>query len=500
MRHTIRIKRAGRLLLAIFTAVTVAGCNGNGDGTTPSSSEEGETPHAMRASVGDPVEADRQAAIATTAERIDHAVAARGGSWNAWKDCTEPFRADLVRITRGKWPWPANKNFRFLGRSARLLMLESWEGRPPQQRPWETIIDLNQQLRSRGIDLVFMPIPDKIATYPDYISEKTPEDRAVSWQARRVLRKLCREGVEVIDLYPDFRAARRRLGEDKPLFYDRDSHWRNRAAVLAADRIAQRLKRYEPVKAALVDGTPYEARPFHRSKGESKEDRVKRVYRRDNGKPYRDVLDSPVVVTGDSFSMYNMHLNGHLSAHVARFIGMPVTFVAREGLAQAVPVELASRQKRENFLAGRCVIVWTVRGRSLVEKKWRPAELARKPDKPAGKAVRGLRARGKVLAVSPGPDADSEYADYVMKIHLKDLRDADGWGPLRDGQAVVRAVAMEDHQILPAAAIEPGQTISLKLTTWSAMEPTWGRTNTGSLADTKAETDLPQFWGELTDE
>ncbi len=376
-------------------------------------------------------------------------------------------------------------------------MLESWEGRPPQQRPWETIVDLNQQLRSRGIDLVFMPIPDKIATYPDYISDKAPEDRAVSWQARKLLRKLCSEGVEVIDLYPDFRAARREWGEDKPLFYDRDSHWRNRAAVLAAERIADRLKRYACVKSALADGSPYEVRPFHRSKGESKEDHVLRVVRRADGKAYGDVPDSPVVVTGDSFSMYNMHLNGHLSAHVARYIGMPVTFVAREGLAQGVPVELASRQKRTDFLAGRRVIVWTVRGRSLVEKNWRPAELARKPGKAADEAIHGMRAQATVEAVSPGPRPDSEYADYIMKLQVKDLRDADGWGAIREGQAVVRVLAMKDHEVLPAAAITPGQTVSLKLTSWAAMEPTWGRTHTGSLDDTQAETELPQFWAEL---
>jgi hypothetical protein len=441
------------------------------------------------------VEKQRKLAIAATAAAIDADVEAHGGSWEAWKQKTTPFRQDLQGITQGKWPWPAKKNFRFLGKAARLLMLESWQNRPPDHRPWETIVHLNQQLRARGIDLIFVAIPDKIATYPDYISAKAPADRAVSWQARKLLRKLCREGVEVIDLYPTFRTERRKLGEDKPLFYDRDSHWRNRAALLAAKKIAARLQRYPFVTEALADGSPYALRQHTRTDG-SKADEVLLVVEKDSGKPYGNDPRSKVVLTGDSFAMYNMHLNGHLPAHVAHGIGLGLTFVAQEGLAQRVPVELASRQKRGDFLAGRRVLVWVVRGRSLVEKNWQPADLPGKPQQARPERVQGKRATGKVLATSDAPDSGSEYPDYVMKLHLTELVDADGWA-IRDGSAVVRVAAMKDRNILPAAKIQPGDTVTLELTTWSAMEPTWGTIRTGSLPDVKAETELPQFWGEL---
>jgi len=488
MKHNTSLVRFGCCLVAL--SVLLVGCADSPHSGTPASSGTGSSTDPQQQRLND---------IAATAAGLDRSVAEHGGSWEAWKKQTAPFRADLARITRGKWPWPAKKNFRFLGRSARLLMLESWTPRPPEQRPWETIVHLNQQLRSRGIDLIFVPIPDKIATYPDYISDKTPEDRAVSWQARKLLRKLCDEGVEVVDLYPVFRRARRELGEDKPLFYDRDSHWRNRAAVLTAEQIAERLKRYPFVRKALAEGSPYTTSPFHRSEGTSKEDDVLLVRRREDGKEYSDVADSPVVLAGDSFTMYNMHLNAHLSAHVGRLIGLPLTYICREGLAQQVPVELASRQKQTGFLKGRRVLLWVVRGRSLGEKNWKPAELPQAPAKPDGRDVHALKATGTVQAVSSGPDPQSEYADYIMKVHVKDLQDADGWGAVRNGQAVVRVLAMQDHRILPAAAIKPGREVTLKLTTWAAKEPAWGRTHTGSLADTKAETDLPQFWGELTE-
>ncbi|MFP4054031.1 MAG: alginate O-acetyltransferase AlgX-related protein [Phycisphaerae bacterium] len=481
------IWRVSGVLLCL--AVLAGGC-GDGNDTSPNDGNAKAVGNAPPSA-----EKQRELAIAATAAAIDADVQAHGGSWEAWKQQTAPFREDLKRITRGKWPWPAKKNFRFLGRAARLLMLESWQNRPPDHRPWETIVHLNQQLRARGIDLVFVAIPDKIATYPDYISAKAPADRAVSWQARKLLRKLCREGVEVIDLYPTFRTERRKLGEDKPLFYDRDSHWRNRGAVLAAERIAARLKRYPFVREALADGSPYALREHTRTDG-SKADEVLVVVEKQSGKPYRADPRSRVVLTGDSFAMYNMHLNGHLPAHVAHGIGLPLTFVAQEGLAQRVPVELASRQKRGDFLDGRRVLVWVVRGRSLVEKNWQPADLPGKPSTARPERVRGKRATGKVVATSAAPDKDSEYPDYVMKLQVTDLVDADGW-TIRDGSAVVRVLAMKDRRIRSAAGIEPGQTVTLELTTWSAMEPVWGTTRTGGLPDVESETDLPQYWGEL---
>jgi hypothetical protein len=71
------------------------------------------------------------------------------------------------------------------------------------------------------------------------------------------------------------------------------------------------------------------------------------------------VEDSPVVITGDSYSKYNCGQGAHLAAQVALRIGLPLTYQSSEGLSSSVPILMARLQKEKNYLANRRVFVWT---------------------------------------------------------------------------------------------------------------------------------------------
>jgi hypothetical protein len=438
----------------------------------------------------------RAADLAAARKALQAELDAHGGSWQVWAKRLEPFRSGLREAMQGKWPWKAEKNFRFLGKSARLLLMDGWDEAEGRTTPAEAIIHLDRQLKARGIDLIYVLIPDKLSVYPDYLVAAAPEDRQVALAARRLQMQLLEADVEILDLYTPFAALRKQLGPDKPLYYDRDSHWRNRAAVLAGRLIARRLDRYRFARRAPDD--LYVSKVHERTDG-AKADTVRRVVDRPGGQAYRDVEDSPVILTGDSFSMYNMHLGGHLSAQVARHLGLPLTFICREGLSMNMPAELARRAARDDVLVGRKVLVWTHAARFLSVDKWQKVDLPGLEGPGQAKQAPSLfmkQVSAKVAAVSNRPKADADYPHFVMKLLVKDVRDADGKA-LLTGPAVVRILAMRDRKLLAPARIQPGQTLQLRLTDFSAMKKKWGQVNTGSLEDIQAEAKGPEYWAEL---
>ncbi len=445
----------------------------------------------------DAVATERERAIVTLRAAIDAEREAAGGSWEAWSNELKPFRRDVERIIANHgWPWPAQHDFRFYGASWRLMKLDQITG-DDGARPADAIVQLDRELRARGIDLILMPIPDKLAVYADYLSEEapTPGQPHVAVQVRRLMHELTERDVEVIDLYAPYAAWRRGQLDaegDQTLYYDRDGHWRNIAAQRAAEKIAKRLSRYEFVREAKQQPPRFETHAYQRTDGDKADD-VKRVIDAESGKDYRDIDDSPIIVTGDSFSMYNMHLGGHLSAQVAQRINMPTTVIWREGLGSDLPVELARRQRERHELEGRRVVIWTFAGRHFQRDDWRMVHL--EPPRTLDEPIRDLAARGRIAALSDRPRTDAAYPDFIMKLHVKDLVDTEGRA-IGDGEAVVRIAAMHQRELLPAAELEAGETVELMLTSWSLVEDDHGQTATGSLPDPTVELAHPHFWAE----
>lgn len=73
--------------------------------------------------------------------------------------------------------------------------------------------------------------------------------------------------------------------------------------------------------------------------------------------------------------MYNIHLKAHLTAQVAAHVGMPLTFLWRQGPSDNMPVEPARLGKSRGHLAGRRVVIWALIGRALGcgGRKWHAA-------------------------------------------------------------------------------------------------------------------------------
>lgn len=99
----------------------------------------------------------RAESIQKTRTVIDKELQDHGGSWDAWAAKLKPFRADLEHIRdTTKWPWPATKNYQFQGKEMNLLLVDDLGNLPDGGNPLKVILHLDQQLKSRGIDLILM--------------------------------------------------------------------------------------------------------------------------------------------------------------------------------------------------------------------------------------------------------------------------------------------------------------------------------------------------------
>ena len=154
-------------------------------------------------------------------------------------------------------------------------------------------------------------------------------------------------------------------------------------------------------------------------------------------------------------------------------------------------MELAKRDRESGYLKGRRVIVYSFVARPLLDGKWPMVRID-------GQSVAGAaatRAVGRVIALAPRPRVDADYPDYVLKVHVADLKDEQG-RPVGGGEAMVRVLAMKDRKLLPAAGLGVGDTVRFDLLPWKQLEPTWGRTMTGSLPELDVELNKSDFWGE----
>ena len=202
------------------------------------------------------------------------------------------------------------------------------------------------------------PKPPPAPAAPDSGEEprpaRAPADRMVCPAVKHLMKRLLEADVEVVDLYTTFRDYRL-ANPDKPLYYDRDSHWRNMAARIAGEKVAERLKRCDFVQKALAGGNRYSTQAWFRP---DKPDNVEVVLDAKTGGLYADDNASPILIMGDSNLMYNMGgTGGHMPAQVGRHIGLPLTFVA--------PTFGDAPAQIKGGLAGKRVIIWAQIARTL---------------------------------------------------------------------------------------------------------------------------------------
>ncbi|MDQ6624849.1 MAG: hypothetical protein M3Y69_01730 [Verrucomicrobiota bacterium] len=121
--------------------------------------------------------------------------------------------------------------------------------KPETADPIPAIVDFQQQLQARGIELLLVPVPPKASVYPEKIAPAinlVPAETAPYLSA--FLDELRSRGIKVVDLAEPFRQNRE--SNHGPVFCKTDSHWSGFGCVLAAQAITAQVPK------ELAEGRP----------------------------------------------------------------------------------------------------------------------------------------------------------------------------------------------------------------------------------------------------
>jgi alginate O-acetyltransferase complex protein AlgJ len=267
--------------------------------------------------------------------------------------------------------------------------------KPEWADPLPVILDFKAQLERAGIEFLFVPVPAKAALYPDRVPGLAGADLSLRWDADdaafyEVLRE---QGVEVLDLVPEFRSVRQ--ADDRPLYCRQDTHWAGPAIERTARLIAGHLRRGNwfgnpPTEQFETERRQVEIagdlwRMLDDESAPKETLSLEFVGRRTEAglEPIEPWRESPVLLLGDSHGLVfhagtDMHARGAgLADHLARELGFPVDLVAVRG-SGATPSRI-NLLRRQDDLEGKKVVIWCLSVREFTEgaQGWRPLPILR---------------------------------------------------------------------------------------------------------------------------
>jgi hypothetical protein len=241
--------------------------------------------------------------------------------------------------------------------------------------PLPAIRSFHDQLAARGIRLLVVPVPDKESIYPEMLSRRAEGAGVVVCRPTRILLDRLQEtGIEVVDLFEAFRQAKAAQSPaDRTRYYlARDSHWTPEGMLVAMEAVARRIRERGWIEAGKVD---YDIKPaavermgdlvrmLHvpRLERAIAPERLacEQVFRRNDGRLYRDTPDAQILVLGDSFlRIYEQdepRAAGFI-AHLARERKQPLASIVNDGGASTLVRQDLTRRPR--LLANKSLVIW----------------------------------------------------------------------------------------------------------------------------------------------
>lgn len=353
----------------------------------------------------------REKSILDSKDLVLRQLAASGaGSWDEWNASVEPFRVALRKRIAATTPnnprakGPTESRYEVLESLGDPLRFEAWPSsylRYLANAPLSTsefisqtafvpsIAAISRWLASRGIDLIFVPVPKMTEVYPDQFIRETPANLIVAPPMRRAIHDLLDRGVEVVDLLPIFLEARKKRGPS--LYQYCDPHWTWEGQRIALDEIVKRLRRYPVVQKAQSGPRLYRSTverrdltSFSAALGAltaRQAMRVKPLLTYDVelvvplGKAPLASESSPIALAGDSY-------NNGLEANLAHRLNLPIRDLHASGSSSPFKDLLRDPESMKSMK----VLVFLVSTPGLWEFPAKlPGEVAKFADKPGGK-------------------------------------------------------------------------------------------------------------------
>jgi hypothetical protein len=390
-------------------------------------------------------------------------------------------------------------------------------GGPVQPDPLKAIVEFRDQLKSRAIDLVVMPIPVKPMIEPEFLSPTygpSPPLPIQNPSYGQFLRSLDRLQIDYLDVSHSLAESKRLTGLSQ--FLRTDTHWTPEAmqhavALLAEKLQAARLPRTnEPIRLNRVRRTIKGAgdivamlRLPPTSRLYPKENVAIHPVLRADGLPWSPDPRSDVLILGDSFfNIFSLEGMGWGTSagfveQLSYALQRPLDAIIRNDAGALATRELLGQElaRGNDRLRGKRIVVWEFAVRELATGNWDFVTL-KVPAKSATDFLvleageqRMFRATVKDLGTLPRPGL-TPYKDYLTAFHLTGIEEDS------KREAIVYLVTMKDQQLTPAAQLRKGDMVSLFLSSWADAESRYGGINRGELEDEKLMLEEPNF-GEL---
>jgi len=280
----------------------------------------------------------------------------------------------------------------FFAAEFRLLSLDRFWGdeapkvsrshKPQLADPIPAIVDFQEQLKARGIDLLVVPVPPKAAIYPEKI---LPGFNVRTDDAAPLLHRFYEElraaGIEVLDLMPLM--IQKDDENANPVFCKTDSHWSGTGCMLAARAIAESVGRkltappprkefVSEWKEVQITGDLIGLLPSDAQKPGPEKIRVRKVSEKGSGAAVEPDPNSSVLLLGDSHTLVFHDFLGEragLVDQLAQELGFAPDLIGTRG-SGATPVRISLYRhslKNPSYLAKKKVVVWCFAAREFTE-------------------------------------------------------------------------------------------------------------------------------------
>ena len=374
-------------------------------------------------------------------------------------------------------------------------------------------------LAGRGIRLVFVATPGKASIHPEKIAHRAGDAPLMpagwdgfagllteAWKKETSVRGLPEQPAPVIiDPSKELREQARASGQ--PQYLVNDSHWSPAGMELVAAAIVGELgsdaNSEAPVATDEIKAVGDTARMLELPGGSPILQKQRVVTAPVQG--WAPDRNSPVLMLGDSYTnIYSSEDLGWgtqagLAERVSHRLGAPVDRLSRNdaGAREARRMLAVAAAQDPDWLKGKDVLVWQLSLREVVGGDWTPVEFGGTETARTGRflvvpAGEPRQVIATIAGLGPVPKpGTTPYREYLTAVHLTDLQDADGKS--LDEEALAYVFTMRDSQLLPPAALQPGDCVRARLANYDEQAAQLDPLNRGELDDVDLMLETPNF-------
>ncbi len=295
--------------------------------------------------------------------------------------CASQFTAEIDKVYKsaGAGAVAGRNGYLFLKSELHFLAQDSFWGANAKKAssskaknvdPLPAIVDFNNQLKKKNIELILLPVPAKAAIYPELLtSVKTGANARVDAACVQFYSQLRNKGVKVIDLAPAYIAAK----SQGNLYCKTDSHWAPGGMNLAAKAVLNALKGEAWYKSAAKTNFAVTSKKavINGDLRTMLKNSVPRETLKLSSVSGAVSASSPILLMGDSHTLV-FHSGGDMLAAnagfaeaVAAVLKMRVDLLGVKG-SGATPVRV-SLMRKPDTLKGKKVVIWCFAAREFTE-------------------------------------------------------------------------------------------------------------------------------------